>query len=69
VKEYHCWYGEGADGWAFDVVLFDGLAGEVRFSRHGEPMFTEPIGLNEIAMFISKRMDLIEQWLDGHTNE
>lgn len=73
MREYRCFGCVRPDGWHIDVVLFEGLAGELRAYRAGTRHWTHPIGLDEIAMFAAKRLDLIEPYLDAvmaiHENE
>ena len=53
-------------GWSFNVILFRGEPrGEIRFLLHDVPAFTQPIGIQEIAMFQAKREDLIAPYVNG----
>jgi hypothetical protein len=63
-KEYRAFGCERTDGWQIEVVLFEGIAGELRAYRKGVRHWTHPIGLAEIAMFAAKRVDLLEPYLD-----
>lgn len=65
-NELVCWGGDCEEGWSFHVILFRGQPyGEIRFLLHGAPKFTQPIGLEEIAMFEAERDDLIVPFITG----
>jgi hypothetical protein len=65
LTEYRCFGCTRPDGWQIDVVLFEGPTGELRAYRDGARQWTHPIGLVEIAMFVAKRVDLLEPYLDA----
>jgi hypothetical protein len=58
--------GQNEDGWTFEVYLHPGSpTGEIRFKHEGAEKFTQPIGIEEIAMFYAERFDLVTVFLDG----
>jgi hypothetical protein len=63
-REYRCFHGERSDGWSFEVILGRNLHGMAHFQLDKHPMFSVPVSINEIAMFMAHREDLIQAWAE-----